>query len=300
MMSESNVSITPINATDAKTMKKTFPSIFPLLVMVLAAMTIVFSEAVPNVAAFHPSRPTHMGEKLTFQIRWGIIQAGEAVLEALPYQSLNGTPTHHFVLNLKTSSAVDIFYKVRDKIESYTDLDISRSLYYRKKAMGKDKKDVKVHFDWENGKASYSNFDRPRDAIDIESGAFDPLSALYGIRNQSFEVSSEISFPITDGKRCFLGRANVVKKEEITINDATYETYLIEPELTHFDGVFKESDNPELKIWFTADERKIPVKIECKVLVGSITGELVNAQNISSWIADNRLPVQEGPFHDNM
>ncbi len=261
-------------------MKKKCFTIPSLSVMVVAAMAIVLLQTAFSVDAFQPSRPAAIGEKLTFHIRWGIIDAGEAVLEALPFQSLNGKPTHHFVLNLKTTSAVDLFYKVRDTIESYTDLDISRSLFYRKQAMGKDKKDVKVHFDWENQKASYSNFDRPRDAIDIESGAFDPLSALYGIRSKPFAAHSEISFPITDGKRCFLGKAKVIKQEEIMIGGTAYDTYLIEPELVHFDGVFKESKNPELKIWLTADDRKIPVKIECKVVVGSITGELVDAQRI--------------------
>ena len=276
-------------------MRKKYSTVPSRWVMVAATMAIILLQTTVTVDAFHPSRPAAIGEKLTFHIRWGVIDAGEAVLEALPFQSLNGTPTHHFVLSLKTTSAVDLFYKVRDTIESYTDLDISRSLFYRKQAMGKDKKDVKVHFDWENQKASYSNFDQPRDAIDIEIGAFDPLSALYGIRSKPFDVSSEISFPITDGKRCFLGKATVVRREEIMIDGTAYDAYLIEPELLHFDGVFKKSKNPKLKIWLTADDRKIPVKIECKVAVGSITGELVDAQRVPSWMASSNSQF----FHIN-
>ncbi len=256
--------------------------------MVIISCFIVFAETTANVAALNDSLPlshdekltfqirSH-GEKLTFQIRWGFIEAGEAVLELLPFQYLNGIEAHHFVLKLKTSSAVDIFYKVRDRIESYTDINISRSLFYKKKATGKDKKDIVVNFDWKNQKASYSNFGKQRDAIDIGRGTFDPLSALYGIRSRKLADQTEISFPITDGKRCFMGKAHIVRKEVIELNGTTYDTYLIEPELSHFDGVFKKSKNPVLKIWITADERKLPVKIECKVLVGSITGELVSA-----------------------
>ncbi|MBF0201869.1 MAG: DUF3108 domain-containing protein [Desulfamplus sp.] len=230
-----------------------------------------------NPDASNVSLPMSHGEKLLFQIRWGMVQAGEAVLHAMPFQNLKGTESHRFVLELKTSSAVDRFYKVRDKIESYTDLGISRSLFYSKKATGRDKRDVKIYFDWNNHTASYSNFNQVRESIGIEEGAFDPLAALYGIRSREFSVDSEISFPITDGKRSFMGKARIVGREKIELGGITYDTYLVEPELVHFDGVFKKSKNPELKIWMTADHRKMPVKIECKVLVGSITGELVDA-----------------------
>ncbi|SLM29846.1 conserved exported hypothetical protein [Desulfamplus magnetovallimortis] len=265
-------------------MKKAMLSIKSLIVMIMASGCIFFSGTSANVGAFtnsgalKNSLPISIGEKLIFQLRWGVIEAGEAVLESLPFQYLNGIQSHHFVLKLKTSSTVDIFYKIRERIESYTDVDISRSLFYRKKATGKDKKDIVINFDWEKQKASYSNFGNPRDSIDIQSGSFDPLSALFGIRNKEFAVASEITFPITDGKRCFIGKAHIVKKELIELNGTTYDTYLIEPELEHFDGVFKKSKDPELKIWMTADERKLPVRIECKVIVGSITGELVSSE----------------------
>ncbi len=256
-------------------MKNTIHYLKYLFVMLMVAVLIVFSGTAANVNAFNDPFSISLGEKLVFEIRWGLIEAGEAVLEALPFQQLNGIQSHHFVLKLKTSSTVDIFYKVRDRVESYTDLNISRSLFYKKKGTGKEKQDIKVNFDWDKQQASYSNFGNPRDAIDIRIGAFDPLSALYGIRSREFAGQSEISFPITDGKRCFMGKVNIVGREMIELNGITYDTYLIEPELVHFDGVFKKSKSPRLKIWMSADERKLPLKIECKVLVGSITGELV-------------------------
>lgn len=257
-------------------MKRSIHYIKSLGAVLMASVFIFFSGPAANVAAFNEPLPLSVGEKLIFQIRWGVVEAGEAVLEALPFQHLNGIQSYHFILKLKTSSAVDIFYKVRDRIESYTDINISHSLFYKKKATGKKKKDIVVNFDWNNQKASYSNFGHQRPAIDIEWGALDPLSALYGIRSQKLADLSEISFPITDGKRCFMGKAHIVGKEVIELNGITYDTYLIKPELVHFNGVFKKSKNPDLKIWMTADERKIPVKIECKVLVGNITGELIS------------------------
>jgi hypothetical protein len=37
--------------------------------------------------------PFYPGEKLTFQVSWLSIPAGEAVLEILPFETINGVPS---------------------------------------------------------------------------------------------------------------------------------------------------------------------------------------------------------------
>ncbi|NNK85754.1 MAG: DUF3108 domain-containing protein, partial [Desulfobacterales bacterium] len=39
--------------------------------------------------------------------------------------------------------------------------------------------------------------------------------------------------------------------------------------------------NATIKIWVTADKRKIPVKIKSKVVVGSFVGELIATEGIA-------------------
>jgi hypothetical protein len=53
----------------------------------------------------------------------------------------------------------------------------------------------------------------------------------------------------------------------------------VEPNLEHIGGVFKKSKDAKLKIWVTADSRRIPVKIKSKVAVGSFVGELMSVEN---------------------
>ena len=228
--------------------------------------------------AMERTAPFSMGEKLIYRIRWGAVDAGNAVMEVMPLKEVNGIYARHFILDIKTSSFVDIFYKVRDRIEAFTDQRISRSVLYRKKQTGKDKKNVVVQFNWEADQAFYSNDGKGREPIDIIRTSLDPLSVIYGIRCRELNEGLDIYFPVTDGKRCFMGRARVLGRESVKVNGVVYDSFLIEPELTHFGGVFKKSEHPRLKIWVTADEKKIPVKIQCKVLVGSIVGELVAAE----------------------
>jgi hypothetical protein len=46
--------------------------------------------------------------------------------------------------------------------------------------------------------------------------------------------------------------------------------------LDKLDKVVKKSDHPQIKVWLTADERKIPIKIRSKVGIISFDFELVS------------------------
>lgn len=223
--------------------------------------------------------PFGVGEKLTFQARWSFIIVGEAVLEVMPNERINGAARRHFLMTAKTNKFADVFYKVRDKIDSYTDTGMTHAVLYKKRKQGKSKRDVLVNFDWEKREVIYSNFGEKRKPISILPGSFDPLSVFYAFRLHELKQNLEIRIPVTDGKKCVMGRAKVIGREKITLpSGTTYDTYLVEPELKHIGGVFEKSKNAKLEIWVTADDRRIPVKIKSKVVVGSFVAELVSAE----------------------
>ena len=220
--------------------------------------------------------PFFPGEKFTFQARWSFIPAAKAVLEVLPIETLNGSNSYHFVLNVKTFPFADLFYKVRDRFDSYTDINMTHSLLYKKRTRGKRKKNVVVHFDWEKRETQYSNFGEKREPVLILPGSFDPLSVFYAFRLFDLHKGVEIQAPVTDGKKCVIGKAKVIKREKIRVSGKTYDTFLIEPFLEHVGGVFEKSKGAKLQIWVTADERKIPVRLKSKVVVGSFVGTLIS------------------------
>ena len=82
------------------------------------------------------------GEQMTFEVRWSFVVAGIATLEFFPEEELNGTSVNYYVYKARTSKFVDLFYKVRDIIESFTDPDLNRSIIYRKTQRGKSEKDI--------------------------------------------------------------------------------------------------------------------------------------------------------------
>ncbi len=252
-------------------MKLGFALILTMLLGTLAFSSV--THAKENRVPFSP------GEKLTFQVRWAFIPAGEAVLQVYPIETMNGRKVYHFALSARTYPVIDLIYKVRDRIDAYTDEKLTHSILYKETKEGKRKKKVVVHFNWEKGEAQRSNFGEKRAPIPVKPGTFDPLSVYYALRLHDLKENMEIEKPLTDGKKWILGRARVVKREKVTVLSGTYDTYLVEPNLEHIGGVFKKSKDAKLQIWVTADARRIPVKIKSKVAVGSFVGELMSVEN---------------------
>ncbi len=225
--------------------------------------------------------PFSPGEKLFFQVRWAFIPAAEGVLEILPMATVNGIKCYHFAMTARTYEFVDVFYKVRDRIEGFTDEGMTRSILYKKAQDGKRQRRIFVNFDWEKLQSQYSNFDERGELVSILPGSFDPLSVFYAFRLFQLEEGQELKAPVTDGKKCIVGRAKVIKREVIKVKDTLYDTFLVEPDLEQLGGVFEKSKNAKLQIWVTADGTSIPVRVKSQVIVGSFVAELVSSSGLT-------------------
>jgi len=88
----------------------------------------------------------------------------------------------------------------------------------------------------------------------------------------------ELEAPVTDGKKCVMGKAKVIRRETIRVRGVAYDTFLVEPGLEHIGGVFEKSKNAKLLVWVTADEACIPVRVKSEVIVGSFVAELISVE----------------------
>jgi hypothetical protein len=247
--------------------------------IVFTALWLAFNCAMPS--AHSAPVPFAPGERLTFELRWENIPAGSAQLEVLPIKDINGQAVYHFVMTARSNSFVDLFYKVRDRIDAFADMEMTRSVYYAKKQNGHRNKHEIVEFDWNEGQAHYSTPEDENQPIDLMPGSFDPLSAFYYTRMALLNGARILERPVTDGKKNVIGRARIVAREKITLsNGASFDTYCLEPELKHVGGVFEKSKDAKIQVWVTADKHHIPVQIKSKVAIGHFVGELVSAEGV--------------------
>lgn len=251
------------------------------LAVLLPCRTIGGNSIAPAPAPYGP------GETLEYDLYWEFIPAGTALLEVSPTVEYAGLSAYHFIMTVKTNSFIDRFYKVRDQIESYTDRPLNRSLMYRKKQQeGRHRRDIQVTFDWERSVAEYSNFGKKQKPIAIVAGTVDPLSILYALRLMPLKENTEVETPVSDGKKCVIGKARIGDRERVRVGDKVYETYLLEPDLKDLGGIFRKSEGAKVRIWVTDDEFRTPVRVTSKVSVGYFIAELKGARNAPAKVAE--------------
>jgi hypothetical protein len=250
----------------------------------IGALTLIFLLCVnfTPLSAKTKDIPFAPGEKLEYQLRWENVPAGSAWLEVLPVKTINGRQAYHFVMTAESNAFLDIFYKVRDRIDAFANVEMTRSVRYAKNQReGRHEKNEVIEFDWNNNRAHYSNYGEKKDPISLLDGSFDPLSAFYFTRTMAFDTGDLLERPVTDGRKNIIGRLKVVGRETIKLlNGRIYDTYRVEPEMNHIGGVFKKSQGAKIQLWVTADEKRIPVRIQSKVVVGHFIGELISATGV--------------------
>lgn len=251
----------------------------------LAAVVIVFGAGAEARAGTEGEDPTlppfEVGERLTYDLRWGIFSAGEAVLTVNPMAQVDDEEVYHFTLTVRTSSFIDRFYKVRDQMDAFVRQDMDGSLLYLvKKEAGKHRRDVRVIFDAEADTALYSNFGKEKEPIRIFPSSFDPLAVIYAFRTMPMVPDSTREIPVADGRRASMGVGYMRERERVRVPAGNYDTVLVEPDMQDVGGVFERSDDAYLHIWFSDDEHRLPVKVSSKVAVGSFRAELVSVDRV--------------------
>jgi hypothetical protein len=243
---------------------------------VYACAILLICAPYAPAAPLNKTAPFAPGERLTFALKWSDVPAGRAVMEVLPMETLDGKPAYHFRLSAQSNSFVDVFYKVRDRIESFAAVDMSRALhFFQKKHEGSSRNTITIKFDWLNATAQYSDEDRVKPPIVIKPGTFDPLSIFYYSRTQELKENEILEHPVTDGKKCILGVARVIRREKIEVPCGSFDTFLIEPEMKHIRGVFEKKRGAKIWLWVSADAQRLPIKIVSEVIIGTFVGELV-------------------------
>ena len=208
-------------------------------------------------------------------MKYGPISAGSATLEVQDMALVNGVEAYHFILTATSNAFIDIFFKVRDRIDSYADAGMNHSLQYRKdQKEGKTRKDIRVDFDWDRNESTYVNFDSEPEVASLLPGSFDPLSIFYYSRLLDLRRGEEYQHPVADGQKNMMGILRVIGREKVTVPAGTFDTFVLEPDLQKVEGVFAKNKESRIRIWVSDDAHRLLVKMRSKVVVGSFVAEL--------------------------
>ncbi|MFT5234569.1 MAG: hypothetical protein ACI9UQ_002615, partial [Candidatus Krumholzibacteriia bacterium] len=175
-----------------------------------------------------------------------------------------------YVLESKANSNrfFSSFYKVRDKITSYMDVEKMCSRYFQKRLREGDyKTTVEISFDHESEQAMYADGGQ----FEIESGIQDVLSAFYFVRNLDLDVGDTYGLLAHSSRKSYELKVIVHGKEKVTVGAGTFDCFVVEP-ILQGEGLFKHEG--KMTLYVSDDEHRVPVLIKAKAPVGSIDVEL--------------------------
>lgn len=266
------------------------PSIFLLLVVVplLASLAAGVAEAgekqeqgVPLGVIDPQLLPIGYSghEKLTYDVSWsGGIKIGELHLEI---NALPGAEDSYEIRALVTTKngAIDYIYPVEDL--HVTRVRGSRRLPYHYEVWQKEGRDYRAHriieYDQQRGYIRYTKNDKLEGEYRVEGEVNNEFSSFFNSRLMDFQVDSRFMVPTFADKRRVEVIVNVVSRE--IIEDAIIgpvATVAIMPVLT-FEGLYEKRG--DTVIWYTDDECRVPVRVNSKIVLGSLTAELTDYQN---------------------
>ena len=221
--------------------------------------------------------PAPQREFMQYEVEWRLIRAGTA--------QLTWSGAAQAKLRLFSTGLVSTLMKIEDVYNSNYDPDYCAISSLMNAHEGRRLRETKVTFDRESKKASFLEKDLQKNSIvtqkeiEIPACVHDPLGALEKLRRHRLEVGQSWELPVSDGKKLISARVECQEREQVktpvgTFNALKHEAFL-------FNGVLYGRKG-RLFIWFSDDERRLPVQIRIQLpfYVGTVTLQLEKLERI--------------------
>ncbi|MBC7696456.1 MAG: DUF3108 domain-containing protein [Burkholderiales bacterium] len=230
-----------------------------------------------------PSRPNEAfkeGEILAFRLHYGMMDAGEIVMEVKPdLIEVAGRKIYHVVGNGYSKGTFDWFYKVRDRYETYIDKDAMLPwMFVRRVNEGGVIINQDYTFNHYTNKVDVGSGEK----VDVPEGTQDMISAFYSARNLDLtnaKVGDVFTINSIVDKEIWPLKIRYVGKERISCEIGTYDCVKFRP-IVQKGRIFKHEE--DLNVWLTDDKNHIPLRAQAKLVVGSIKLDIISAKNLAN------------------
>ncbi len=224
--------------------------------------------------------PFHVGEKVVHHVKYFKMHAGTLTFAVDPFVDVNGRKSYSFVNEIKTASVFNSFYSVDDRVLTLMDFDllIPRVFTLHVKETGQ-LREARSLFDFDKLQATYwekkvtekNGAEEKKQQWDILPYSQNVFSALFYMRVFKWENGKTYSFRVADDETNIVFKGTALRRETLETSVGKFNTIVIKPEFT-VKGVFKPVG--DIFIWLSDDERKLVLRIECKIKIGTLVSEI--------------------------
>ena len=212
------------------------------------------------------SSPDFIGEELKYAAGFRFFPAGEAIL-TFSADSLNGESVYRLTTSVKTNSFLDVFYEVRDEIQSWLNpenLSLKKTIQTIREG--------RYHRDHQSIIQGDSIAVSKNKIRNLPGMVYDPISFVYYLRNQNLSLGQSFKFFSYDRKKIKEVIVNITAKETVRVSAGIFNCLKIEP--VSDDGKPLLKNNGQMRVWLSDDSLRLPVKIEQKTNIGTMVMKL--------------------------
>jgi len=206
--------------------------------------------------------PFAVGEELVFRATFGGLPAGTARMRVYGIELVRGRPAYHVVFSIEGGIP---FFRVRDRYESWIDIVTLSSLRHTQSiSEGRYRRNTTYEIYPERGEFQ-KNLEEPRPTV---ANPLDDGSFIYAVRAMGVRVGDTIR-----NDRYFIPDRNPVvltglREDTVTVGAGTFAATVVRPTIKT-GGIFAE--NGDAQVWFTNDDRRLPVMVKTKFSKFSLT-----------------------------
>ena len=244
---------------------------------VIAAQPGAAADAPANASRIQPLRPGFKfpyGDTLHYEGEWRFISAGVATLRL----EQSGGQTH-LAATADSSGVVAMLYRIQDRLNSYFDAGkLCSNKVMKHTEEGSRLRETTVTYDYSRGKAvleerNLKDNQQKKTESDIPGCVTDLVSGIWYVASLPLQPGDTYTFPVNDGGKTVAARAHVEAREEVKTPAGTFKAIRVGPE---GDSGTLLKNKGRIWIWYTDDDRHLPIQMRAKLFWGLVNVYLVS------------------------
>lgn len=235
------------------------------------------AAAAPSMGAHAPSLPgwARRPEELVYRVDFIGITMGYARFRYEGKVTIGGKTAYHLNVRAWTSGALAYIYPVNETIDYYLDEETLAPIRQEFTQREREKDDVAT-YDQDSGTITYRYrlTGEIRKRVVTVPTVYDPVSVAYYFRWRDLGAEDRPR-NVYAGRKVWQISARLLGNERIRTEHGEIDAIAVRPVIRK-DG--KVQDKGDLKIWFSGDDRRVPVRLYAKfrkIKDWTLVGELM-------------------------
>ena len=220
------------------------------------------------------------GETFTYDVSWSMafVTAGTATLRVVDKHASYGSLAYYILGEGRPTPMLaklySLYYKADSLLDVYT-LTSQRGSVYSDENGRRRMKSLRFNPDGRTALFEMQTSTNMKKDIRVPAQSQDALSALFALRAMTLSPGMTVRMPVCVSDAAYTMSALVVVREDVKTGLGTQRALKIRPMMTDAAG---NSAGRGLVIWLSDDAKKVPLRLQADLAVGSFNLVLKDAR----------------------